>query len=221
MENDLLTLVGSQTGTTEKYASILANFAKGRGYKVTCLKFDDWLLIDESTSATRLSNSKRVFFYLTSTFGNGTFPSNVLKFFKWLTQNHPANLLKGQMFALHGFGQKSTGTNFNIAGRKLETRLLELGASLIVESSWGDADLGHEVVFRPWMRLLWTTLQGSYCRQMGPFIIIDVLEKHKSIKLRVLLVFCSSARSPPSVLVRPRLRRFRCGFSHNSNMTES
>lgn len=112
----LLVLYGTQTGTTEGFAKVVANFAKARSFDVRISRMDEY--------DTKNLAEETLVVFLTCTFYNGEFPDNAIKFWKFLSDSvHPSSYLNKMKFAVFGLGNKTNKENFNIAAKRLSARL--------------------------------------------------------------------------------------------------
>jgi sulfite reductase alpha subunit-like flavoprotein len=64
-----------------------------------------------------------------------------------LKKSLPSDLLKGVTFAIFNLGDRAYGPQFCAAGRKLAVRLLQLGATLLIEPGYGDDATSNGGVF--------------------------------------------------------------------------
>lgn len=167
-QRPLLVLYGTQTGTTEGFAKVVASFARVRSFDVTLCKIDDY----NHGGFEKLSEESLVLF-LTCTFYNGEFPDNAVRLWHFLSEHHPADYLKKMSFAVFGLGNKTNKDNFNIAAKKLNQRLKDLGASELVSPGFGDEydPNGHESAFRPWLRSVWRKLGADTVKPCMPCVV--------------------------------------------------
>ncbi|KAI9002911.1 Prismane-like protein [Hyaloraphidium curvatum] len=160
----MLVLYGSQTGNTQAFAHVLASFAKARGIAVRVSSMADFVAQAGPRGGviSALSQEGTVVL-MSSTFYNGEFPDNALSFWKALesadTQT-ASHLLKNVKFAVFGLGNKANKDNFNVAAKRLESRMKELGAKQLVPAGFGDefSSSGHEAAFRPFVKSIWFAL---------------------------------------------------------------
>ena len=106
----------------------------------------------------------RVVVFLVSTTGQGEQPSNARGFWKRLLRKKlgPTSL-RPLRFAIFGLGDSSY-PNYNWAALKLRKRLLQLGASEVVEFGKGDEQHqeGHDGTFVPWVQALRATVLETF-----------------------------------------------------------
>ena len=73
-----------------------------------------------------------------ATAGDGAPPSNAKKFWSTLLRKG-APRLEGTRYALYGLGDARYGAKFNAFARRLDARLVQLGAARLCERALGDA----------------------------------------------------------------------------------
>lgn len=147
-----LLLYGSQTGQAQAIAEEIAVRARQRGFQpdVHCLS--------RSEKEFHLEK-ERVVVVVVSTTGDGDPPDTVVKFWRRLRRKTvPTDHLSGCQYALLGLGD-SNYTNFCNMGKKLNRRLLELGANQFHEPGFADDGIGMEIVVEPWIDGLWNPLE--------------------------------------------------------------
>jgi sulfite reductase (NADPH) flavoprotein alpha-component len=131
---------GSQTGNAKRVAERLAKDIESAGCAVRLLRADAFPL--------RELKSERLLYVVISTQGDGDPPDDSRAFVEYLTGKR-APQLNGLRFAVLGLGDSSY-PQFNAIGRRLDTRLAELGAERLFER--GDADLDIQTVAEAWQR---------------------------------------------------------------------
>ncbi len=131
---------GSQTGNARRVAERLAKDIESAGCAVRLLRADAFPL--------RELKSERLLYVVISTQGDGDPPDDSRAFVEYLTGKR-APQLNGLRFAVLGLGDSSY-PQFNAIGRRLDTRLAELGAERLFER--GDADLDIETIAEPWQQ---------------------------------------------------------------------
>ncbi|KAG8988511.1 NAPDH-dependent diflavin reductase [Tulasnella sp. 427] len=128
--HSFLILFGSETGNAQDAAERIGLEALKQGYKTRLMAMDAYPLDD-------LVDEPLVIF-VCSTTGNGAEPRNMMTLWKTLLRSDlPNDLLDTTHFAVFGLGD-SGYERFNWAAKKLQRRLLSLGALELI--SRGDAD---------------------------------------------------------------------------------
>lgn len=97
--------------------------------------------------------NEQVMVFVVATAGQGDTPVNMKNFWKFLLRKSlPTNILSGLNFSVLGLGDSSF-EKFNFAAKKLNKRLIQLGASELVPIGLADDqhDLGLDAVFGPWL----------------------------------------------------------------------
>ncbi|XP_048001480.1 NADPH-dependent diflavin oxidoreductase 1 [Leguminivora glycinivorella] len=151
----LLVLYGSQTFTAQEIAERLWRTTKALGFRGPVQAMDDYpiqKLIQEEFAL-----------FVCATTGNGDEPDDMKKFWKFLLRkNLPSNSLVKLKFGVLGLGD-STYSKFNFVGKKLHKRLMQLGATPLLDIGLCDYqhDLGHEGVMIPWFK--------QYCHELQTF----------------------------------------------------
>lgn len=113
-----LILYGSETGTAEDYAFILNSTLSLHGQT-------EVMPMNNVSPSSLLSIQHLVI--ICSTTGQGVFPQNAAKFYKFLLRRHPADLFKNLTIHVCGMGDSSY-SQYNVCGRKLWLRFVQLGA---------------------------------------------------------------------------------------------
>ncbi|KAJ3695153.1 hypothetical protein LUZ60_000530 [Juncus effusus] len=119
-----------------------------------------------------LQNESTVIFFVSTT-GQGDPPDSMKVFWRFLLQRNLSNdWLKGLHYAVFGLGD-SGYQKYNFAAKKLDKRLQDLGAKLIIEKGLGDDQhpSGYEGALDPWLISLWKTLN-----HINPSILPQISE---------------------------------------------
>lgn len=134
-KKNTVVLYGSQTGTAEDYASKLSKELSSKfGLKVLTGGLADY---DYDNLADIPSDT--LVFFLVATYGEGEPTDDAVEFFDFL--DNEADTLSNLKFAVFGLGN-NTYEFFNAMGRKLNTKLEELGAERFAEYGEGDDGAG-------------------------------------------------------------------------------
>ncbi|MCF7786607.1 MAG: flavodoxin domain-containing protein [Prosthecobacter sp.] len=147
----LLIAFGSQSGNAESLAKRLAREATGRGFAARAAGLD-------SLQPAELVKEENVLL-ITSTWGEGDMPDNAVSFWDSINQNGSSPRLDGVQFSVLALGDKNYGDTFCLAGKKLDTRLEELGAKRIVDRV--DCDVEFDDLAKKWSASAFTALTGS------------------------------------------------------------
>ncbi|KAK9091821.1 hypothetical protein Syun_026732 [Stephania yunnanensis] len=161
----LLILFASQTGNAIDAAERVGREAERRGYPCSVLSMDEF-------DASDLPSEESVVF-VASTTGQGENPDSMKGFWRFLLQRNLGNQwLERVHYAVFGLGDSSY-QKYNFAAKKLDKRLLDLGAKPIIERCLGDDQhpSGYEAALDPWLSSLWSALN-----QVNPRVFPSVSE---------------------------------------------
>ncbi|KAG1414565.1 hypothetical protein G6F58_006896 [Rhizopus delemar] len=158
-------LYGTQTGTAQDYATVLASQAKGFGFKNTTLcEMDKWKVLADgkfiSDNKDKKKLDKELVVICTATY-NGQPPDSAEKFDAFLDskmrEDDHENILTGLSYAVFGLGNKNWRTyqHFPI---KVSQCLSELGAERLFASGEGDNDKDMDAAFNDWCARFWSHL---------------------------------------------------------------
>ncbi|MES2593928.1 MAG: flavodoxin domain-containing protein [Verrucomicrobiota bacterium] len=147
----LLIAFGSQSGNAESLAKRLAREATGRGFAARAAGLD-------SLQPADLIKDKNVLL-ITSTWGEGDMPDNAISFWDTINSNGSSPKLEGVLYSVLALGDKNYGDTFCLAGKKLDERLAELGATRIVDRV--DCDVDFDDLAKKWSANAFTLLSGS------------------------------------------------------------
>lgn len=165
-------LYATATGTAEDVSQLLAENLFARGAHLQSLQtFDEYPLTNLPTNAS----NDDIFIFVVSTCGDGQTPITMRNFWNFLRRSDlPEGILSRLRFAIFGLGDRGY-VKFNAAARKLCTRLLDLGASLLTPLALGDdsEEGGYDTQLLPWMEKLQDTLFPD---------LNSVPEKEESVK---------------------------------------
>ncbi|WVZ68934.1 hypothetical protein U9M48_017805 [Paspalum notatum var. saurae] len=152
----LLVLYASQTGNAMDAAERVGREAERGG----CPAVD--VLSMDSFDPSRLRNERFVVFVVSTT-GQGDPPDSMKGFWRYLLQKDlGAQWLEGIHYAVFGLGD-SGYQKYNFAAKKLDRRLLHLGAEPVVGIGLGDDQhpSGYEGALDPWLLSLWKSLNET------------------------------------------------------------
>jgi len=150
-KRSLLIAFGSQSGNAESLAKRLAREAAGRGFTARAAGLD-------SLQPADLVKDKNVLL-ITSTWGEGDMPDNAISFWDAINQNGASPKLDGVQYSVLALGDKNYTDTFCLAGKKLDARLAELGATRIVDRV--DCDVEFDDLAKKWSANAFTILSGS------------------------------------------------------------
>lgn len=125
-------LVGTMTGTADLVADEVSDTIEGQGGRVERRPMDR--LGADAFAAGGL------FLICTSTYGQGDVPDNARDFFKALESERPD--LSGIAFGLIGLGDSTYQDTYCFGGKRFESLLKDLGATLVGEPLYHDAASG-------------------------------------------------------------------------------
>ena len=147
----LLIAFGSQSGNAESLAKRLAKDAASRGFAAGVAGLD-------SLQSADLVKHPNVLL-ITSTWGEGEMPDNAAAFWEGLNQNGASPVLKGMRYGVLALGDKNYGETFCLAGRLMDQRLAELGATRVVERV--DCDVDFDEPAAVWAAKAWEAFGGK------------------------------------------------------------
>jgi len=146
----LLVLFGSETGNAAELSHDLHREALARGCASRVSSLNDY----ESVGFQKAT----VVVIVCSTTGDAEPPQNARKFVRWLKRKtHPEDLLSSMRYALLALGDTNY-SGFCRAGRMIDQRLRQLGATPFVDRGDADEAVGLELVVEPWRTALWAAL---------------------------------------------------------------
>lgn len=147
----LLIAFGSQSGNAESLAKRLAREAASRGFAARAAGLD-------SLQPADFIKDRNVLL-ITSTWGEGDMPDNAASFWNALNQNGSSPRFDGVQYSVLALGDKNYGDTFCLAGRKIDARLAELGATRIVDRV--DCDVDFDDLAKEWSKNAFTLLGAS------------------------------------------------------------
>ncbi|XP_014660353.1 NADPH-dependent diflavin oxidoreductase 1 [Setaria italica] len=122
---------------------------------------DVW--VHRSAGRAELLADERFVVFVVSTMGQGDPPDSMKGFWRYLLQKRVgAQLLQGLHYVMFGLGD-SGYQKYNFPAKKLDQRLLDLGAKRIMEKGLGDDQhpAGYEGALDRWLQSLWKSLNET------------------------------------------------------------
>ncbi|SKB04250.1 sulfite reductase (NADPH) flavoprotein alpha-component [Prosthecobacter debontii] len=139
-QRPLLIAFGSQSGNAESLAKRLAREAAGRGFAARAAGLD-------SLQPADLVREQNVLL-ITSTWGEGDMPDNATSFWDAINQNGNSPSLAGVKYSVLALGDMNYADTFCLAGKKMDARLAELGATRIIDRV--DCDVEFDDLAKTW-----------------------------------------------------------------------
>lgn len=161
-------LFGTQTGNSEDVAERVGRQLLRIGCKPNVINLKDYRTINLI--------SENLIIFVCSTTGDGEVPDNMKTFWKFLLRKDlPSNSLSSVNFCVFGLGDSSYD-KFNVVAKRLNKRLLQLGAIEFIPLTLADDqhELGYDAAFDPWFQILKDKIVNFYYLE-GPFMNDDVL----------------------------------------------
>ncbi|RYF33512.1 MAG: cytochrome P450, partial [Comamonadaceae bacterium] len=146
----LLVLHGSNLGSAEDLARQLAEAGEARGFSTTLASLDDY--------AERLPAAGAV--AIVSASYNGTAPDNAVEFWRWLEAADGS--LNGVTYSVFGCGNTDWASTYQAVPRRIDERLVELGAERVHARGEGDAREDMDGAFQDWADALWPALTKRF-----------------------------------------------------------
>lgn len=149
-------LYGSETGTAQDVAEQIWKNAKRKGLESNVSAMNDYNIQD--------LNSEKIIVFVVATTGQGDPPNNMRQFWRFLLRkNLPSTLLINLNYGILGLGDSSY-QKFNFAAKKLNKRLMQLGAKELIPLGLADDqhDLGIDAVIDPWLEQMWMKITNTF-----------------------------------------------------------
>jgi len=154
----LLVLYGSNLGSAEDLAHLIAQDGTVRGFETTVAPLDEYV--------DRLPHSEAVI--LVSASYNGTPPDNAAAFCAWLQDPQlAADALDGVNYAVFGCGNRQWAATYQAIPKLLDRALAEHGARRLYARGEGDASDDFDGQFQAWYQLLWPALAEALEIDLG------------------------------------------------------
>jgi len=163
----LLIAFGSQSGNAETLAKKLNKEAAAKGFAARAAGL-------ETLQPAMLAQEQNVLI-ITSTWGEGDMPDNAVTFWEGLNQNGSSPKLEGIRFSVLALGDLNYGDTFCLAGRRLDQRLEELGASRIHPRV--DCDVDFDDPAKAWSDGVFQALQSGAVAAPALTVTADIVEE--------------------------------------------
>ena len=146
----ILFLYGSETGNAEGICHELYAAACSGGYNAKIATLNQY----EGAGFLQAP----VVVIVCSTTGDAEPPDNARKFVKWLKKKaHPSDLLRGMQYSILALGDTNYAA-FCQAGRFIDQKMRDLGATVFQARGDADEAVGLEAVVEPWKERLWASM---------------------------------------------------------------
>ncbi|OQR95841.1 NADPH-dependent diflavin oxidoreductase [Thraustotheca clavata] len=183
----LYVLYGSATGTAQDVAEQIGRMASARLVPTVISAMDDFAI-------ETLPNLTHVVFVVATT-GDGEAPENMTQSWKLLLRKSlGSDSLSNVHTAVFGLGDSSYA-KYNAVARRLQARLVQLGASEIIDRGLGDDqhELGYHGALNPWLEKLWSKLLATF-NHLPVNFVVDDSPKMIAPKYKVSI---TNVKSPP------------------------
>lgn len=163
-------LYGSETGTAQDVAEQIWKTAKRKGLESNVFAMNDY-------NVQNLDTEKMIVFVVATT-GQGDPPNNMRQFWRLLLRKYlPTTLLSNVKYGILGLGDSSY-QKFNFAAKKLNRRLMQLGAKELLPIGLADDqhDLGIDAVVDSWLEEMWMKVGDTF-----NISIIDLINNENNI----------------------------------------
>ncbi|RLN20666.1 hypothetical protein BBJ28_00006095 [Nothophytophthora sp. Chile5] len=164
----LLVLYGSETGTAQDVAEFVQQLAFNRQL------LDTQIAAMDAFPISQLLPRCSTVVFVVSTTGDGEAPENMRGAWRsLLRRNLSVQWLAGVRVAVFGLGDSSYA-KYNAVARRLQARLLQLGASELIDRGLGDDQhaYGYFGALNPWLEKLWPAVLELHPLSEG-FVVDD------------------------------------------------
>lgn len=171
-EKSLIILFGSQTGTSQDLAERIWKTAKSNNHSAVLSSFDKFNFEN--------LNEKTFLLCVCSTTGDGVEPDNMQKFWKFIMRKSlPKDCMSTVKFSVVGLGDSSY-EKFNFTAKKLHKRLIQLGASPLLDVCLCDEQhsQGIEGAFSKWAQVFWKEI-GFTAKRIDHFLKYKIVQTEK------------------------------------------
>lgn len=160
-------LFGTDTGVTEGLAKKFSGLCAERGMRVARVcDLDEVSEVDDILAAAKDS----LLVIMCSTCGHGDFPQNASLFWSAISSPDIAgNTFKDVRYCVFAMGDRSYTDSFCEAGKLMDNRLTELGATRVLEMGIGDDrdDDKWETGYSKWLPGFWTATNAAEPKDDG------------------------------------------------------
>ncbi|CAM9178185.1 unnamed protein product [Ectocarpus sp. 6 AP-2014] len=174
---------GSQTGTAESFAQIIAAEGRRHGFHI------DVVDLEEFSASELLEKGKAIF--LMATYGDGEPTDNANEFTTWL-KNESGELQSDYLatveFTVFGLGNTQY-EHYNMVGKSTNEGMEKLGAQRMFEYGEGDDDNQLEEDFEAWREKMWMALVMRFGGKGG----VDGVDKAVDIPFSVNMLTAAEA----------------------------
>jgi len=185
----LIILYGSQTGTSQDLAERIWKTAKSNNHSTSISSFDKFDL--------KNLNANTILLGVCSTTGDGVEPDNMQLFWKKIMKKSlPTQCLSSLDFAVIGLGDSSY-EKFNFTAKKLNKRLIQLGAHPLLDVCLCDEQhsQGIEATFSDWIKKFWQIISFKH-EKISNFYKHKIINKTEQVNNPQSLNECPSELNP-------------------------
>eukprot|EP00903_Cladosiphon_okamuranus_P017375 g16006.t1 len=180
---------GSQTGTAESFAQIIAAEGRRNGFEINVVD------LEEFSASELLATGKAIF--LMATYGDGEPTDNAGEFTTWL-KNESGELQSDYLatveYTVFGLGNKQY-EHYNMMGKTTNSGMQKLGAQQMFEYGEGDDDAQLEEDFEAWKEKMWMALVLRFGGKGG----VEGLEKAEHLPFTIKMLTKSEAAGHPAI----------------------